>query len=135
MKKFLTLFTITLTLALLLGEVFYPNFPLIWMASDAAGYAFIRAAIVVVLTALLFREVIGIPLFRQFLLVSVVGLSTLTAILLATDQLRPADGVIFVETAIVLSLEVLEAPAAVSTVFESRPAGKFGVGNDFVKIS
>lgn len=135
MKRFLMISTGVLTLALLLGEVFYPNFPLIWMASEATAFVFIRAAIVVVLAVALFSDAVGISLFKPLLLAGAGALAVLVTVLLVSDSLMPADGVIFIETAIVLTLEALETPLTIESGFENRPVGKLGVGNDFVKIS
>ncbi len=135
MKKFLIISTSLIALALLLGEVFYPNFPLVWMASEGVGYVLIRAAIVVTLTILFYSGGIKSAIFKQVLLVGASALLGLTTALLIADSLSFADGIIFVEAAIVLTLEVLEAPAYAARVLRGRPIGKFGVGNDFVKIS
>lgn len=129
------IFTVMLTLALMLGKVYYPDFPFVWIASDATGFIFVRAAIVAVLTALLFNGVIGLSIVRPFLPVAAGGLAALTAALLFTDSLNPVDAVIFIETTVVLALEFLESQANTAPSFATRPIGKFGVGNDFVKIS
>jgi hypothetical protein len=135
MKKLLMIFTAMLTLALLLGEIYYPDFPLVWMASDAAGFVFIRAAIVIVLAVLIFSGSVGAAILKPFMPIAAGGLVALTAALLFSDSLSFIDAVIFIETAIVLTLGFLEAKSNPVPAFRTRPVGKFGVGNDFVKIS
>lgn len=135
MKRLLMIFTAMLTLALLLGEVSNSEFPLTWMASDASAFVFIRAAIVIVLAVLLFGGTVGLAILKPFLPIAAGGLSALSAVLLFSDGLSPADAVIFIETAIILTLEYLEAPTYAAPKFATRPIGKFGVGNDFVKIN
>jgi hypothetical protein len=105
------------------------------MASDAAGFVFIRAAIVIVLAVLIFSGPVGAGILKPFLPIAASGLSVLTAVLLVSDSLSFIDAVIFIEAAIVLTLAFLEAKSDAAPAFRTRPIGKFGVGNDFVKIS
>ena len=135
MKKFLIVSTGMLTLGLLLGQVLFPEAPFVWMASDATPYVLLRAGIVVLLTVLAFSEVINVALPRPVLLAGATGFLSLAIAMLFGDQLPLADGVIFVETAIILSLEFLESSRRASSTLKTRPVGKLGVGNDFVKIS
>lgn len=100
--------TFLITASLLIGGLYYPNSPLMWLASTTTSFAVIRGAILVLLGVLLIvrpprpvyvRAIIGAA--ATALLVSAVWFT-------ATYMIQPIDTVVFIEVAIIFGIEALE---------------------------
>lgn len=108
MKQVLIITTILLIGAMLFDGVYYPDSPLMWLASTATAYAFIRLGIISILLGLLaFRPPRSLQT-RVFLgsAASVLGISTI--ILLGRYDIAFLDAIVFIEVAIILMIEALE---------------------------
>lgn len=112
--------TFLITASLLIGGVYYPNSPLMWLASTSTSFAVIRGAILVLLGALL---VVRPP--RPLYLRAIIGAAA-TALLVSalwfttTYMIQPIDTVVFVEVAIVFGIEALEVRAPQRTTIARR---------------
>ena len=109
MKQVLIITTTLLIGAMLFDGVYYPDSPLMWLASTAVIYAFIRLGLVVILLGLLaFRPPRSFQA-RVFLgsVASVLGIVTL--VLVGQYNIAFLDAIVFIEVAIILMIEALEA--------------------------
>lgn len=120
MKKLLIVGTIILTTALLVSGVYFPNYPLMWLASTSTGYEVVRAGLIAVLTVLLVSNPPRAVHFRIFLAVcaGVLGISTLG--LLLSYNMNLIDAVVFMEIAIIFAIEALEAPERYPSLAQMR---------------
>lgn len=108
MKKLLLIFTIIFMSALLVSGIYDPSSPLMWLASTAPLYAYIRGAIIAVLIVLL---VTNPPRSKEFRL----SVGIFSAVLLCLSlyftfnfQMGMTDGFSLMEVAIVCGIEALE---------------------------
>jgi hypothetical protein len=108
MKQVLIITTTLLIGAMLIDGVYYPDSPLMWLASTAVIYAFIRLGLMVILLGLLaFRPPRSIQA-RVFLgsVASVLGI--VTFVLVGQYNIAFLDAIVFIEVAIILMIEALE---------------------------
>jgi hypothetical protein len=112
MKKILIAVTILLVSTLLLCGMYLPNTPLMWMASTALHYSYIRAGLIAVLCGLLFTNPPRAFYFRAALGMIALILGVATVYMLFTDQLYVIDAVVFLEIAVICGLEALESTSA-----------------------
>ena len=108
MKQVLIITTTLLIGAMLFDGIYYPDSPLMWLASTAIIYAFIRLGLVVILLGLLaFRPPRSFQA-RVFLgsVASVLGIVTL--VLVGQYNIAFLDAIVFIEVAIILMIEALE---------------------------
>lgn len=109
MRKILITATIILIGTLLLCGLYLPDTPLMWMASTAPGYVYVRGGLVGVLISLLVTQPPRAYFVRVALgMVALTG-GIVTLYLLFTDQLYVADAVVLLEVAIICGLEALES--------------------------
>jgi hypothetical protein len=112
MKKILITLTILLIGALLLCGMYLPNAPLMWVASTALNYAYIRIGLLLVLLGLLFTNPPRALYFRAALGLVALILGVTTVYMLFTYQMYVVDVVVFLEVAIICGLEALESASA-----------------------
>ena len=108
MKQVLIITTTLLIGAMLFDGVYNPDSPLMWLASTATAYAYVRLGLIVILLGLLaFRPPRSFHA-RVFLgsVAGILGLSTL--ILVGQYNIEFLDAIVFMEVAIILMLEALE---------------------------
>jgi hypothetical protein len=110
MKKLLILGTAVLTTALLINGLFYPESPLMWLASHSVAYSIVRAALLVILVALLLSNPPRAMLFRLFLAACAASLGIATIALLMTFEMNIIDAIVFMEIGIIFAIEALESP-------------------------
>lgn len=110
MKKTLIVGTILLTASLLIGGVYHPNFPLMWLAGTSIEIQAIRAGLIVILGVLLFSNPPRMLYFRFAIAAVAAVLSIATVELLVTYQINLIDAVVFMEIAVIFGIEALEAP-------------------------
>ena len=108
-KKLLTIITTFLVGAMLFNGLYQPEVPLMWLASTTVNYAYMRAALVVVLIMLLVTRPPRSPYFRTFLMAFSSALFLSTVLLLNWYAIGIMDAVIFIEVSIILMIEGLEA--------------------------
>lgn len=125
MKKTLIGATILLTAALLLGGIYYPNSPLMWLAGTSIIYAVLRAILIIILGVLLFSNPPRAYLFRYGIGLVAVVLGVATAVCALTYKINIVDAVVFIEIAIIFGIEALEAPAEYKSVMASRQKRTF----------
>lgn len=108
MKQVLIVTTILLIGAMLFDGMYNPNSPLMWMASTAVVYTYVRLGLIVILLGLLAfrppRSLYG----RIFLVVAAAGLSSSTIILAGLYEVAFLDALIFIEASIIFLIEALE---------------------------
>lgn len=109
MKKAIIFGTIVLTAVLLVSGLWYPNYPLMWLASSSINYEIIRAGLIVVLAILFFSNPPRAIFFRVFLAICALGLGVSTITMLGTYEMNLIDAIVFMEIAIIFALEALEA--------------------------
>lgn len=110
MKKLLIVGTILLTGALLVSGVFYPDYPLMWLASTSADYSVVRGVLIAILAVLLFSNPPRAVYFRIFLAACAGVLGIATIGLLLTYNMNLIDAIVFMEIAIIFAIEALESP-------------------------
>lgn len=110
-KRLMILVTIFLVGAMLFSGLYQPDAPLMWLAATTTNYAYMRAALIVVLLTLLITEPPRSANFRIFLAAFSVGLGISTILLSYWYAVGLMDAIIFIEVAIILMLESLEANA------------------------
>lgn len=108
MKQVLIITTTLLIGAMLFDGVYYPDSPLMWLASTAIIYAFIRLGLMVILLGLLaFRPPRSLQ--ARVFLGSVAGvLGIVTLVLVGQYNIAFLDAIVFIEVAIILMIEALE---------------------------
>ena len=108
MKQVLIITTTLLIGAMLFDGLYNPDSPLMWLASTATAYAYLRLGLVVILLGLLAfrppRSLYG----RVFLAVMSFVLGTSTFVLVGQYSIAFLDAIVFIEVAIILMLEALE---------------------------
>lgn len=110
MKKSLILGTILLTSALLIGGVYFPNYPLMWLAGTSMSFEVVRAVLIVLLGILLFSNPPRALMFRYLIGGMAVSLIVVIGILTATYKINVIDIIVFSEIAVIFGIEALEAP-------------------------
>lgn len=108
MKQVLIITTTLLIGAMLFDGVYNPDSPLMWLASTATAYAYVRLGLMVILLGLLaFRPPRSFQA-RVFLgsVAGILGLSTF--MLVGQYSIEFLDAIVFIEVAIILMLEALE---------------------------
>jgi hypothetical protein len=111
-KGFLIIATAFLVSVMLFDGLYQKDSPLMWLASAEPNYAYMRAALVVVLLTLLVSSPPRSLYFRQFLGLFAAALFGSTIWLSATYTINLLDAVIFTEVAIIFMIEALEAGEA-----------------------
>ena len=108
MKQVLIVTTILLIGAMLFDGLYNPDSPLMWMASTAVAYAYVRLGLIVILLGLLAfrppRSLYG----RIFLVVAAVVLCSSTIVLAGLYEVAFLDALIFIEASIIFMIEALE---------------------------
>lgn len=108
-KSFLIIATALLVSAMLFSGLYQKDAPLMWLASTAEHYAYMRAALVAVLLVLFVSSPPRSIYFRLFLGAFSTALFSSTVWLLATYTVNLLDAVVFTEVAIIFMIESLEA--------------------------
>jgi hypothetical protein len=108
MKQVLIITTTLLIGAMLFDGVYNPNSPLMWMASTATAYAYVRLALIVILLGLLAFRPPRSFLGRIFLTVVGLGLVSSTLVLVGQYDIAFLDAIVFVEVSIIFLIEALE---------------------------
>ena len=103
--------TFLITASLLIGGLYYPDSPLMWLASTTISFAVIRGIILALLGVLLVVRPPR-PLYLRALIGAVAAALGATVVwLTATYMIQPIDTVVFIEVAIVFGIEALEVHA------------------------
>lgn len=108
-KRLLTIMTTFLVGAMLFDGLYHPDAPLMWLASVAPNYAYMRAALIIVLIMLLLTNPPRSQHFRTFLAGFSCALFIGTLVLVSSYTVGLLDAVIFIEVAIIFMIEALEA--------------------------
>ena len=108
-KKLLMIATILLVSAMLFDGLYQKDAPLMWLAATTVNYAYMRAALIVVLMTLLITNPPRSQYFRTFLAGFASALFVGTIFLTQTYAVGLLDAVIFVEVAIICMIEALES--------------------------
>lgn len=109
MKQVVIVGTFLITASLLVGGLYYPDSPMMWLASTSTGFAIIRAAVLVLLGTLLWVEPPR-PFYIRAIIGGAAAALLVTVIWLTQNYtLEPIDTVVFIEVAIVFGIEALEA--------------------------
>lgn len=112
MKKILIFGTIILMTALLISGIWFPTYPLMWLASSSLSYEIIRSALIVILTILLFSNPPRAIYFRILLAVCATSLGISTIVMLGSYNMNLIDAIVFMEIAIIFAIEALEAQSS-----------------------
>ena len=124
MKKILIISTIILTTTLLISGMVYPDFPLMWIASTAVGYSYIRIALIIILGVLLFSNPPRAMYFRYFLILCAAALIIATVELLMNYHMDIVDAIVFTEIAIIFTIEGLETGETNYYIMQTRRLSK-----------
>jgi hypothetical protein len=108
MKKIIVFGTILLIVALLTGGLYFPDYPLMWMASTSTQSEVIRLGLIAILTVLLFSNPPRAAYFRLLLAIGAVILGIITIFMVFNYQMNLIDALVFIEVAVILSVEALE---------------------------
>jgi hypothetical protein len=111
-KKLLIVITTFLVSAMLFSGLYQPDAPLMWLASTSIYYAYMRAALIIVLVTLLVTSPPRSGYFRLFLAAFSSALAISTILLSYWYAISLLDAVIFIEVAIIFMIESLEASTA-----------------------
>lgn len=109
MKRLLIAGTIILTTALLLGGIYYPDDPFMWLASTSTNFEVIRAGLIALLAVLFFADPPRAIFFRVILAACASVLVIGTLWMLSTYTMYLIDAIMFVEIAIIFGVEALES--------------------------
>ncbi|MDB5168342.1 MAG: hypothetical protein JWO55_600 [Candidatus Saccharibacteria bacterium] len=110
-KRLLIVITTLLVCAMLFSGLYQPDTPLMWLASTSIYYAYMRAALIVVLVTLLVTSPPRSGYFRLFLAAFASALAISAIHLSYWYAISLLDAVIFIEVAIIFMIESLEASA------------------------
>lgn len=124
MKRTLIVGTILLTAALLFGAVYYPNFPLMWLAGTTVSYEIIRGVLLAALIAVLVSKPPRSPYVRYFLGGVATSLAMVAGVMVLNDTGHIIDVIVFIESAIILALEALETSYQYATVLPTAARRK-----------
>lgn len=108
MKRVVIVGTFLITASLLVGGLYYPDSPLMWLASTSTGFAVLRSAALIWLAVLLVTHPPRPFYLRALLGAGAVGLLATVIWLTKTYVMQPIDTVVFVEIAIISGIEALE---------------------------
>lgn len=108
MKQVLIITTTLLIGAMLFDGVYNHNSPLMWMASTDTAYIYVRLGLMVILLSLLAFRPPRSLLGRIFLVVTALGLSISTIILVGQYNIAWLDAIVFIEVSIIFMIEALE---------------------------
>lgn len=108
MSKLLIFVTITTTVLLLVGGIYYPDNPMIWLASTSQDFAIIRSIIIVALIGLLFTNPPRKVVFRSALGVLSLALVMITTIQVNNYSIYVLDAFTFLQAAIIFALAAIE---------------------------
>lgn len=108
MSRVLIFSTILMTAALLVGAIFFPTNPIMWLGSTSADFVTVRAILIVLLTILLFTDPPRNILLRVVLGLSSVALFTWVSMEIYTYSILVLDVGIFILAGIILAIEALE---------------------------
>lgn len=108
MKRVVIVGTFLITASLLVGGLYYPDSPLMWLASTSTGFAVLRAIALVWLAVLLVTHPPRPAYLRMLLGAGAVGLLGASLWLTKTYVMQPIDTVVFIELAIISGIEALE---------------------------
>lgn len=108
MKKITIVGTLLITASLFVGGIYFPDAPLMWLASTSIWFELLRAAMMAALVTLLIVE----PPRPKTLRYAIGGIAAgLFAITIALSQyyiIQPIDTMVLIEVALVLGIEALE---------------------------
>ncbi|HEX7484041.1 MAG TPA: hypothetical protein VF281_02715 [Candidatus Saccharimonadales bacterium] len=108
MKQVLIITTTLLIGAMLFDGLYYPNSPLMWLASTDTVYAYVRLGLMICLLGLLVFRPPRLFYNRVFLGVLAGGLAAITCVLVGEYTIEFLDAIIFIEVAIIFMIEALE---------------------------
>ncbi|MDB5187066.1 MAG: hypothetical protein JWM07_538 [Candidatus Saccharibacteria bacterium] len=108
-KRLMIIITTLLVSAMLFTGLYQPDAPLMWMATTTVNYAYMRAALVVVLLTLLITHPPRSGYFRIFLAAFSGALAISAVVLTYWYAIGLLDAIIFLEIAIIFMIEALEA--------------------------
>jgi hypothetical protein len=108
-KKLLIIATTLLVCAMLFDGLYQKDAPLMWLAATTLNYAYMRAALVVVLVMLLVTSPPRSANFRTFLAAFSSALFIGTVALSYWYAIELLDAIIFLEVSIICMIEALEA--------------------------
>jgi hypothetical protein len=110
-KKLLIIMTTLIVCAMLFDGLYQPDAPLMWLAATTLNYAYMRAALIVVLVMLLLTSPPRSHYFRIFLAGFSSALFIGTILLASWYAVGLLDAIIFIEVSIIFMIEALEADA------------------------
>ncbi|MDN5275419.1 MAG: hypothetical protein JWN33_68 [Candidatus Saccharibacteria bacterium] len=108
MTKFLLVGTIILLALLFVGGIFSPSSPLMWLASSDLLFAFIRAALIAVLTVLIVTNPPRSMMFRVIIGMFSIVLGGLTVVFAQLYTIGIVDAVAFLLVSLASAVEALE---------------------------
>lgn len=111
-KRLLIIATTFLVGAMLFDGLYQKDAPLMWLASTTINYAYMRAALVVVLLMLLMTSPPRSVHFRTFLAAFSSALFIGTVLLSQWYVIGMLDAVVFIEVSIICMIEAIEANPA-----------------------
>lgn len=120
MKRTLIIGTLLLTTALFIGAVYYPASPLMWLAGTTLKFEIARGIVMAALIAILVTTPPRAVWFRYVLGATSLVLGVGSIIMMFQYTLPIVDTVVFIESAIILGIEALEASYKHATVLPSR---------------
>jgi hypothetical protein len=110
-KRLLIIITTFIVCAMLFSGLYQPDAPLMWLAATTTNYAYMRAALVIVLLTLLVTNPPRSGYFRVFLAAFSAALGISTILLSYWYAIGILDAIIFIEVAIIFMIESLEVEA------------------------
>lgn len=108
-KRLLIIATTFLVCAMLFDGLYQKDAPLMWLASTTINYAYMRAALIVVLIMLLVTNPPRSVYFRTFLAGFSSALFVGTILLSHWYAIGLLDAIVFVEVSIICMIEAIEA--------------------------
>ncbi len=108
MSRVLIFSTILMTTALLVGAIFFPTNPIMWLGSTSADFVTVRAILIVLLIILLFTDPPRNILLRVVLGLSSIALLSWVSLEIYTYSILVLDVGIFMLAGIILAIEALE---------------------------
>lgn len=108
MNRNLTGISVFLVALLFFGGLFFPESPIMWLASTSDGYAVVRAGIAAILIALLYTHPPRSKNFRLLLSVASLAFGTWAAILTMQSSMFVLDIFVFLQTAVVFAIAAIE---------------------------
>lgn len=124
MKRTLIIGTLLLTTTLLIGAVYYPDSPLMWLAGTTLRFEIARGIVLAALIAILVTTPPRAVYFRYMLGAASLILGVGSIVMMFQYTLPIIDAIVFFESAIILAIEALEMSYQHATVLPSRPLRK-----------